>query len=236
MSAKLYEGKAKILYATHDPAVVIARFKDDATAFNAQKKGTITGKGTVNATVSARLFALLERSCIPTHYIDQVAPNELRLRKLEMIKLEVVVRNIVAGSLIKRTGLSEGTVLPKPLIELYYKDDALGDPLLNNAHVLDVLGLVTAEQLTYLDEMSLKINQVLGEFYLRIGIRLIDFKLEYGFDGAGQIQLGDELSPDNCRLWTVEDNRVLDKDRFRFEMGAVEQAYQEVLERVEAET
>jgi phosphoribosylaminoimidazole-succinocarboxamide synthase len=234
MREKLYEGKAKILYATADPAIVIAHFKDDATAFNAQKKGTIAHKGTVNATVSARLFALLEHACLPTHFIDQVAPNELRLRRLRMILLEVVVRNVVAGSLAKRTGLAEGTVLDQPLIEFYYKDDALGDPLLNDQHILEVLKLVSADQLEHLRRRSLEINRVLGEFYQRGGIRLIDFKLEFGFDAAGQIQLGDELSPDNCRLWTVEDNRVLDKDRFRYDMGAVDDAYQEVLRRVEA--
>lgn len=236
MREKLYEGKAKIIYSTADPAIIIAHFKNDATAFNAQKKGTIAEKGTVNATISARLFALLEHSCIATHYIDQIAPNELRLRNLRMILLEVVVRNVVAGSLVKRTGLESGTVLDEPLIEFYYKDDSLGDPLLNDDHVLNVLKLVTSEQLAELRRLALQINQILKDFYERCGIRLVDFKLEFGFDGADQVQLGDELSPDNCRLWNLEDGRVLDKDRFRFDMGSVDAAYQEVLKRVEAAT
>lgn len=236
MREKLYEGKAKIIYSTTDPAIIVAHFKHDATAFNAQKKGTIAEKGVVNATISARLFALLEHACIATHYIDQIAPNELRLRKLHMILLEVVVRNSVAGSLVKRTGLASGTLLEEPLIEFYYKDDSLGDPLLNDDHILSVLKLVTAEQLAELRRLALQINQLLKDFYLRCGIRLVDFKLEFGFDGADQIQLGDELSPDNCRLWNLEDGRILDKDRFRFDLGSVDAAYQEVLQRVEAAT
>jgi phosphoribosylaminoimidazole-succinocarboxamide synthase len=236
MREQLYEGKAKIIYSTDDPAIIVAHFKNDATAFNAQKKGTIAEKGTVNATISARLFALLEHSCIATHYIDQIAPNELRLRNLRMILLEVVVRNVVAGSLVKRTGLESGTVLDEPLIEFYYKDDSLGDPLLNDDHVLSVLKLVTSEQLAELRRLALQINQLLKAFYESCGIRLVDFKLEFGFDGADQIQLGDELSPDNCRLWNLEDGRILDKDRFRFDMGSVDAAYQEVLQRVESAT
>lgn len=232
MKEKLYEGKAKILYASDDPYIVLAQFKDDTTAFNAQKQGTIADKGIVNATVSAHLFTLLEKSGIPTHFIDQPAADQLRLQKLRMIPLEVVVRNVVAGSLVKRTGLSNGTVLAEPIVEFYYKDDALGDPLLNDSHILSVLKLVTAPQLSELHTSALEVNSILSQFYVDCGIRLIDFKLEYGFAPTGSIVLGDELSPDNCRLWTLSDNRVLDKDRFRFDMGEVESAYQEVLRRV----
>ncbi|AGY58456.1 phosphoribosylaminoimidazole-succinocarboxamide synthase [Gloeobacter kilaueensis JS1] len=234
MAEKLYEGKAKILYTTSDPAILLAEFKDDATAFNAQKKGSIAHKGRVNATVSAKLFTLLERSGVPTHFIEQAGENLLRLRRLQMIPLEVVVRNIVAGSLAKRTGLETGTVLGEALIEFYYKSDDLGDPLLNDDHILKVLTLVDAIQLAQLRHSALKVNDILGAFYLRCGIRLVDFKLEYGYDNAGQLQLGDELSPDNCRLWTLDEDRVLDKDRFRFDLGDVDAAYQEVLERVGA--
>lgn len=234
MSEKIYEGKAKILYTTADPAIVLAEFKDDATAFNAQKKGSITDKGQINASISAKLFILLERSGVPTHFIDQPASNQLRVRRLRMIPLEVVVRNVVAGSLQKRTGLVSGTVLEEPLVEFYLKDDALGDPLLNDEHILKVLKVVTAEELAGLHRSALQVNKILGEFYQSRGIRLIDFKLEYGYDAAGQLQLGDELSPDNCRLWTVDGDRVLDKDRFRFDMGDIEAAYQEVLARVES--
>lgn len=232
MTEKLYEGKAKILYTSDDPHIVLAQFKDDATAFNAQKQGTIANKGAVNATVSAHLFTLLEKSGIPTHFIDQPAADQLRLQKLRMIPLEVVVRNVVAGSLVKRTGLSNGTVLPEPIVEFYYKDDALGDPLLNDSHILSVLELVSASQLSELRASALEVNGILSQFYVDCGIRLIDFKLEYGFAPDGSIVLGDELSPDNCRLWTLSDNRVLDKDRFRFDMGEVASAYQEVLRRV----
>ncbi|UFP94698.1 phosphoribosylaminoimidazolesuccinocarboxamide synthase [Gloeobacter morelensis] len=228
----LYEGKAKIIYPTPDPAIVLAVFKDDATAFNAQKRGTISGKGAVNATVSAKLFLLLERSGVPTHYIDQPAANQLLFRRLKMIPLEVVVRNIVAGSLAKRTGLASGTVLGEAIVEFYYKNDALGDPLLNDEHILTVLATVDALQLAELRRSALQVNAILSAFYHECGIRLVDFKLEYGYDGAGQLQLGDELSPDNCRLWTLEEDRILDKDRFRFDMGEVEGAYQEVLARV----
>lgn len=232
MKEKLYEGKAKILYASDDPYIILAQFKDDMTAFNAQKQGTIADKGIVNATVSAHLFTLLEKLGIPTHFIDQPAADQLRLQKLRMIPLEVVVRNVVAGSLVKRTGLSNGTVLAEPIVEFYYKDDALGDPLLNDSHILSVLKLVTAPQLGELHTSALEVNSILSQFYVDCGIRLIDFKLEYGFAPTGSIVLGDELSPDNCRLWTLSDNRVLDKDRFRFDMGEVESAYQEVLRRV----
>jgi phosphoribosylaminoimidazole-succinocarboxamide synthase len=230
----LYEGKAKIIYTTATPGVLLAHFKDSATAFNAQKKGTIAHKGEVNASVSAYLFQRLAAVGIPNHFLAQVAPHQLQLRALRMIPLEVVVRNIVAGSLCKRTGLPQGQVLAHPLVEFFYKNDALGDPLLTDDHIA-LLDLATPEQLTQLRQSALQVNGILSAFYGDCGIRLIDFKLEYGWDEAGVLTLGDELSPDNCRLWNQADGRVLDKDRFRMDMGGVDEAYQEVLRRVLAQ-
>jgi phosphoribosylaminoimidazole-succinocarboxamide synthase len=229
---KLYEGKAKVIYGTEDPGIVHAYFKDDATAFNALKKGTIAHKGTVNATVSTRLFKLLAAEGIRTHFIDQPAPNELRLERLEMIPLEVVVRNIAAGSLCKRYGIPAGQLLEEPLVEFFYKADDLQDPMLNDDHVTQVLKIVTKPQLQQIKDLTLKINQALQVFFLRCNLRLVDFKLEYGWDANKDLVLGDEISPDNCRLWDVSDNRVLDKDRFRMDMGDVESSYQEVMKRV----
>jgi len=227
----LYEGKAKIIYATQRAGVLRAVFKDDATAFNAQKRGKIGNKGQVNATVSAHLFRRLAESGISSHFMDQIAPNELLVQQLRMIPLEVVVRNIVAGSLCTRTGLPKGQVLAQPLVEFFYKADALGDPLLNNEHIA-LLDLVTPAQLAQIRVSALAVNEVLRNFYLDCGIRLVDFKLEYGWDEEGNLLLGDELSPDNCRLWDIQDDRVLDKDRFRLDLGEVDQSYQEVLMRV----
>jgi phosphoribosylaminoimidazole-succinocarboxamide synthase len=229
---KLYEGKAKVIYGTEDPGIVLAYFKDDATAFNALKKGTIADKGTVNATVSTRLFKLLAAEGIRTHFLDQPAPNELRLERLEMIPLEVVVRNIAAGSLCKRYGIPSGQILEEPLVEFFYKADELQDPMLNDDYVTQVLKIVTKPQLQQIKDLTLKINQVLQAFFLRCNLRLVDFKLEYGWDANKNLVLGDEISPDNCRLWDVTDNRVLDKDRFRMDMGDVESSYQEVMKRV----
>lgn len=229
---KLYEGKAKVIYSTEDPGIVCAYFKDDATAFNALKKGTITDKGTVNATVSASLFKLLVSEGIRTHFVDQPAPNELQLERLEMIPLEVVVRNIAAGSLCKRYGIASGQILEEPLVEFFYKADELQDPMLNDDHVTQVLKIVSKPELQQIKDLTLKINQILQAFFLRCNLRLVDFKLEYGWDADHNIVLGDEISPDNCRLWDVTDNRVLDKDRFRMDMGDVESSYQEVMKRV----
>ena len=235
---KLYEGKAKILYPTDDPQVLLAHFKDDATAFNAQKRGQIKGKGEVNCTVSAALFQSLESVGIPTHYIRQSAPEEMLVKAVKIIPLEVVVRNIAAGSLCRQTGLTEGQVLPEPLIEFYLKNDALGDPLLTKERLL-LLELATEEQIAKIKQMSLKINQHLLAFFQTCGITLVDFKLEFGLDTQGQILLADEISPDTCRLWdqaeTDPQARVMDKDRFRRDLGGVESAYQRVLARVLAQ-
>ncbi|VEP14354.1 Phosphoribosylaminoimidazole-succinocarboxamide synthase [Hyella patelloides LEGE 07179] len=233
--AKLYEGKAKILYSTEDPEILLSVYKDDATAFNAQKKGTIKGKGEINCTVASALFQSLETNGIATHYIDCPTPNQMRVKAVKIIPVEVVVRNIAAGSLCRQTGLKEGTVLPCPLVEYYLKDDDLGDPLLTRDRLF-LLDIVTEEQLSTIHKMALKINQHLQEFFNRCQITLVDFKLEFGFDSQQKIILADEISPDTCRLWdqteTDPQARVMDKDRFRKDLGQVESAYSKVQERV----
>lgn len=235
---KLYEGKAKILYNTEDPEILLSHFKDDATAFNAQKRGQIQGKGEVNCRISATLFNWLESRGIPTHYLDCPQVNQMRVRAVKIIPLEVVVRNIAAGSLCKQTGLAEGKILPYPLVEFYLKDDVLGDPLLTRERLL-LLELATPEQLGQLQEFALKINQYLGDFFNECGITLVDFKLEFGIDSQQQLRLADEISPDTCRLWNQSETdpqaRVMDKDRFRRDLGNVESAYQQVQQRVLAQ-
>ena len=232
---KLYEGKAKILYPTVDPQVLLAVYKDDATAFNAQKKGQIEGKGEINCTIAAILFKYLEKAGIPTHYIDCPQTNQMRVQAVTIIPLEVVVRNIAAGSLCRQTGLPEGQILPEPLVEYYLKDDALGDPLLTRDR-LSLLNLASPEQLATIEEITLKINQHLQEFFKLCNITLVDFKLEFGFDSEQQILLADEISPDTCRLWdsteTDPQARVMDKDRFRKDLGQIESAYEAVQQRV----
>ena len=232
---KLYEGKAKILYPTADSQILLAVYKDDATAFNAQKKGQIKGKGEINCTVAAKLFQFLETSGISTHYIDCPQNNQMRVKAVTIIPLEVVVRNIAAGSLCRQTGLPEGQILPKPLVEYYLKDDSLGDPLLTRDRLF-LLNLASPEQLVTIEEMTLKINQHLQEFFKLCNITLVDFKLEFGIDAEQQILLADEISPDTCRLWdsteTDPQARVMDKDRFRKDLGQIESAYQTVQERV----
>lgn len=234
---KLYEGKAKIIYSTEDSEVLLADFKDDATAFNAQKRGSISNKGNINCTISSQLFQQLEALGIKTHYIDSPATNQMRVKAVKIIPMEVVVRNIAAGSLCKTTGLALGTVLKKPLVEFYYKNDQLGDPLLTSDRIL-LLELATPEQVDTITHLALQINQFLGDFFQKCDITLVDFKLEFGLDLHGQILLADEISPDTCRLWDKSadpndpDRRVLDKDRFRRDLGNVENAYQEVLHRV----
>jgi phosphoribosylaminoimidazole-succinocarboxamide synthase len=231
----LYEGKAKILYATDDPEILLTYFKDDATAFNAQKRGQIQGKGEINCTISAALFTYLESVGIPTHYIDQPSSKQMRVRSVKILPIEVVVRNIAAGSLCKQTGLSQGQVLPMPLVEFYLKNDALGDPLLTRDRLF-LLELATPQQLEQIQQMSLQINQYLIEFFQGCNIILVDFKLEFGLNSQEQIILADEISPDTCRLWdqgeTDPQARVMDKDRFRQDLGEVENAYQEVQGRV----
>lgn len=232
---RLYEGKAKILYPTDDPDVLLTRFKDDATAFNAQKRGTIVGKGEMNCAISSHLFQMLEAKGVSTHWIDRPSANEMRVRAVKIVPLEVVVRNIAAGSLCRETGLSVGMELPQPLVEFYYKNDSLGDPLLTIDRLL-LLQLATPEQVESLRQMALQINQILTAFFQDCGITLVDFKLEFGIDSAGSLILADEISPDTCRLWnqaaTDPSQRVMDKDRFRHDLGNVEEAYRQVLERV----
>ncbi|MEG4940421.1 phosphoribosylaminoimidazolesuccinocarboxamide synthase [Microcoleus sp. F4-D5] len=235
---KLYEGKAKILYSTEDNEILLTHFKDDATAFNAQKRGSIAGKGEINCAVSAHLFRMLEAKGIPTHYIDTPAPNEMRVCRVQILPLEVVVRNIVAGSLCKQTGLALGTTIDPPLVEFYYKNDDLGDPLLTRDRLL-LMQLATPEQVDQLDIAAREINEILKEFFSQCGITLVDFKLEFGIDQHQNLILADEISPDTCRLWdnaeADPDARVMDKDRFRRDLGSVETAYQQVLQRVLAQ-
>jgi phosphoribosylaminoimidazole-succinocarboxamide synthase len=227
---KLYEGKAKIVYATNQPGVVVQYFKDDATAFNALKKGTIVGKGVVNNRMSATLFERLERAGVPTHYLGTLSDREMLCRKLEIIKIETIVRNIVAGSLAKRTGLEEGTPIREPIVELYYKSDPLGDPMLNDDHVR-MLKLAVPAELAWIRRTALRINGLLRPYLLRRGLLLVDFKLEFGRSGK-KLYLGDEISPDTCRLWDRTTREKLDKDRFRRDLGGVEEAYQEVYRRL----
>jgi len=229
---RLHEGKAKIVYATDDPDVYIQDFKDSATAQDGLKKGTILDKGRINNTISARLFTLLEEAGVRTHFLGSESSTAMLIRRLDMLKVEFVVRNVVAGSLANRIGYPEGTALKKPpLVEYYYKDDALHDPLLCLGH-LEELGVVTPEELAEATRMARKINETLQRFFSERGLILVDFKLEFGRDTAGNIVLGDEISPDTCRLWDAKTQEKLDKDRFRRDLGGVEEAYAEVLRRI----
>jgi phosphoribosylaminoimidazole-succinocarboxamide synthase len=227
---KLYEGKAKIVYATNKPGTVIQYFKDDATAFNALKRGTIVGKGVVNNQMSAAVFQRLEAARVPTHFLAVLSEREMLCRRLDIIKIETIVRNVVAGSLAKRTGLDEGTPVRPAIVELYYKSDPLGDPMLNDEHVR-MLKLASPKELAWLKRTALRVNDVLRPFLLRRGLLLVDFKLEFGRH-RGKLYLGDEVSPDTCRLWDAKTREKLDKDRFRQDLGGVEDAYQEVYRRV----
>ncbi|WP_041699099.1 phosphoribosylaminoimidazolesuccinocarboxamide synthase [Thalassoporum mexicanum] len=237
LGAQLYAGKAKILYATSDPNVLLAYYKDDATAFNAQKRGTIANKGEVNCAIATNLFKYLESKGIATHLIEQVTTDRQTIKAVKILPLEVVVRNIAAGSLVKRTGLELGTKLNQAIVEFYYKKDELGDPLFTDAHIA-LLELATPEQLQQLRKLGLEVNQHLQAFFNQCDLTLVDFKLEFGLDQQGNILLADEISPDTCRLWDQRtDNpsdRVLDKDRFRQDLGNVAAAYQEVMTRIQA--
>jgi phosphoribosylaminoimidazole-succinocarboxamide synthase len=232
---KLYEGKAKVLYTTDDPDVLLTRFKDDATAFNAQKRGTIVGKGVINNAISAHLFKLMAKHDVPTHFVDLPTPTDMLVKAVTIVPLEVVVRNIAAGSLCKQTGLELGTAIQPPIVEFYLKNDGLGDPLLTPDRIR-LLNVATPEQVSQLQTMALKINQLLQAFFTQCGITLVDFKLEFGVDRQGNLILADEISPDTCRFWLTgepdPEKRVLDKDRFRQDLGNVEGAYQQVLDRV----
>jgi phosphoribosylaminoimidazole-succinocarboxamide synthase len=227
---KMYEGKAKIVYATSRPDLVIQYFKDDATAFNALKRGTIVGKGVVNNQMSATLFELLGRRGVPTHYVATLSEREMLCRRLDIIKIETIVRNVVAGSLAKRTGWAEGTDVRPPIVELYYKSDPLGDPMLNDEHVA-LMKLATPRELAWIKRTARRINAVLRLRLQARGLLLVDFKLEFGRAGQ-RLYLGDEISPDTCRLWDARTREKLDKDRFRQDLGGVEDAYQEVYRRV----
>lgn len=228
----LYEGKAKRVYKTDDPGLFVVEYKDDATAFNGQKKGSIANKGVLNNRISAFFFKLLEEAGINTHFVAQLSDTEMLVKTLDILKVEVVVRNVAAGSLSKRLGYPEGTVLSQTVVEFYYKDDELGDPLINNYHA-KVLGVATDDQLERLASESLKVNEVLRKHLAKQKLDLIDFKLEFGIhDGA--ILLGDEISPDTCRFWDSETHEKLDKDRFRRDLGGVEEAYQEIARRLGA--
>ena len=226
----LYEGKAKKVFVTDNPDDYIVEYKDDATAFNGLKKGTITGKGVINNRMSNMMFAMLEKKGVPTHLIEELSDRETAVKKVEIVPLEVIVRNIAAGSFSKRFGVEEGRVLSCPTLEFCLKDDALGDPMINNSHIL-ALDLATPEELETISTLTMKINEELKAFFLSIGIELVDFKIEFG-RYHGQIILADEISPDTCRLWDVKTHDKLDKDRFRRDLGGVEEAYQEVMRRL----
>lgn len=228
----IYEGKGKKLYLTQEQGYIQAEFKDDLTAFNAQKRGEQKGKGKLNCLISQALFELLEGKGVATHYVKLIENHIMLCKKIEMIPLEVVVRNIATGSLTKRLGLEEGRSLPFALVEFYYKNDALGDPLLNDEHCL-ILGVVRdREVLQELREMGKRINEILSEFFISRDLVLVDFKLEFGFSEEGELLLADELSPDNLRLWDKHTGKKLDKDVFRQDLGDVKNAYEEVLHRI----
>ena len=229
---QLYEGKAKKVFATEDPQLLIVQYKDDATAFNGLKKGTIVGKGIINNQMSNRLMAMLESEGIPTHFVQELSQRETLVKKVSIVPLEVIVRNIAAGSFSKRYGVEEGVVFDQPTIEFSYKNDALGDPLLNTKHAL-ALKVATPEEIKTIERYSLKINEVLKACWLSCGVILVDFKLEFGRLADGTIVLADEISPDTCRLWDSKTHEKLDKDRFRRDLGGVEEAYAEIMKRLE---
>ncbi len=230
-TVQLYEGKAKKVYATSDESLCIVSYKDDATAFNGEKKGTILGKGVINNRLTNRLMKLLAENGIPTHFVKELSERETLVKKVSIVPLEVIIRNISAGSFAKRYGVEEGIVFKAPTIEFSYKDDALGDPLINDYHAL-ALGLATQTDIDTIKTFSFKINDILKAFMLEHGIELVDFKLEFGKLPDGTIVLADEISPDTCRFWDVTTHEKLDKDRFRRDLGGVEDAYNEVMRRL----
>ena len=227
----LYEGKAKKVYETNDPALLIVDYKDDATAFNGLKKGTIAGKGEINNRVTNHLMKLLEKNGVPTHFVEELSPRETVVKRVSIVPLEVIVRNIAAGSLSKRLGLPEGTKLAHTVLEFCYKDDALGDPMVNEYHIY-AMNLATPEEVKTISDYALRVNEILAEFLSHAKIELIDFKLEFGRLPDGTIILADEISPDTCRFWDSETGEKLDKDRFRRDLGNVEGAYKEILHRL----
>lgn len=225
---KIYEGKAKALYTTSEPDQLIQYFKDDATAFNAEKRAVIEGKGLLNNLISEHIMLEIAKIGIPTHFIKRLDEREQLIKKATIIPLEVIVRNITAGSMAKRLGIAEGIVLDEVVFELCYKDDSLGDPLINDDHAVTVLKAVTKEQLAEIKTYTLKINQYLKKAFADINIKLVDFKIEFGFDAQGKIMLADEISPDSCRLWDASTSEKLDKDRFRRDLGGLVEAYKDV--------
>ena len=229
---QLYEGKAKKVFKTDDPEKLIVSYKDDATAFNGLKKGTVAGKGVINNRMSNRLMKLLEKEGVPTHFVEELSERETLVKRVSIVPLEVIVRNISAGSFAKRYGVEEGIVFKSPTIEYSYKNDALGDPLLNRFHAL-ALGLATPAELDTIERYSFKVNEVLSAFWRDCGVTLVDFKLEFGRLSDGTIVLADEISPDTCRLWDTKTKEKLDKDRFRRDLGGVEDAYREIMGRLE---
>lgn len=227
----LYEGKAKKVWATDDPEIVIVDYKDDATAFNGLKKGTIAGKGVVNNKMSNYLMQILEKKGVPTHFVKELSDRETAVKKVTIVPLEVIIRNRAAGSICKRLGLEEGMNFVCPSIEFSYKDDDLGDPLINGYHAVSC-GFATQEDIDTIKKYAFKVNEVLKEYFLSIGVELIDFKLEFGKTSDGTIVLADEISPDTCRFWDSKTHEKLDKDRFRRDLGGVEDAYAEMMKRV----
>ena len=228
---QIYEGKAKKVYATDDPDFVIVSYKDDATAFNGLKKGTIAGKGVINNKMSNMMMAMLEKKGVPTHFVEELSDRDTLVKKVQIVPLEVIIRNVAAGSFSKRYGVEEGTELAIPTIEFSYKNDELGDPLLNSYHAL-ALKLATAEEIETIKKYAFAVNDILKAFWAECGVTLVDFKLEFGRLTDGTIVLADEISPDTCRLWDEKTHEKLDKDRFRRDLGHVESAYQEVMRRL----
>lgn len=228
---QLYEGKAKKVYATDEKNLCIVSYKDDATAFNGLKKGTIVGKGVVNNRMTNMMMRLLEKKGVPTHFVEELSERETLVKKVSIVPLEVIIRNVSAGSFAKRYGVEEGIAFDEPTIEFSYKNDDLGDPLINNYHAL-ALKLATKEEIATIEKYAFKVNEVLKEYFLSLGVKLIDFKLEFGKTNEGKIVLADEISPDTCRFWDVKTNEKLDKDRFRRDLGGVEDAYKEIFARV----
>ena len=227
----LYEGKAKRVYATEDPEILLVDYKDDATAFNGLKKGTIVGKGAINNGVTNYMMQLLEKEGVPTHFVKELSDRETLVKKVSIVPLEVIIRNISAGSFAKRYGVEEGIAFAEPTIEFSYKNDDLGDPLINSYHAL-ALGIATKEEIKTIEDMAFKVNAVMKAYFKKLNVDLVDFKLEFGKLSDGTIVLADEISPDTCRFWDSETHEKLDKDRFRRDLGNVEDAYKEMMKRI----
>ncbi|MCK5235466.1 MAG: phosphoribosylaminoimidazolesuccinocarboxamide synthase [Deltaproteobacteria bacterium] len=227
---QLYEGKAKVIFSTDDPELSVMYFKDDATAFDGKKKGTIQNKGVMNNIVSSRIFEMLAEKGVKSHYVEKLSEREMVVKKLEIIPVEVIIRNLTAGSLSKRLGIEEGLELKETIIEFCYKSDPLGDPFINE-YVARAMGYATKEEMEFMTEVAFKVNDILKEFFDERGIILVDYKLEFGRHN-GEVLLGDEITPDGCRLWDKKTREKLDKDRFRRDLGGVEEAYKEVMDKV----